>query len=339
MIPSPSQCADDHSAPRLSIFQPGGSTDASPLVFGSKSMKRILAMAKRFARSSASILICGESGTGKELVSRLIHESSPRMKGNFVSVNCAAVPDLLVESEFFGHAKGAFTGADSRRIGHFELADKGTLLLDEISETSLETQSKLLRVLEERVVQPVGSNQPKTVDVRVVATTNRVLGTEVSAGRFRLDLFHRLNVLQITIPPLRERPTDIELLANHFVDRFRFENQLEIVGLSPEALKKMIAYHWPGNVRELRNVVHRACIVAEESKIAPADIVLDALPIAGQDEQRFRGKQLREVEKILILDGLSRLNGNKDEIARELGISKRTLNNKLARYRQETEKV
>ena len=335
MLPSPATNLATSSPPRLSLYQPNESSATSSLVFASIAMKRILKLARKFARSSGSILICGESGTGKELISRMIHQESPRCRENLVAVNCAAVPELLVESEFFGHARGAFTGAVSQRKGHFELADKGTLMLDEISETSQETQSKLLRVLEERMVQPVGSTQPRFVDVRVVATTNRPLRQEVDEGRFRLDLFHRLSVLCLEVPPLRERPADIELFAKHFVEKFRFENETNLEGVSIEAMKKLAAYHWPGNVREIRNVIHRACIVAEGPCIQPMDIQLESFAIAQNQEKHFRGKSLRDVEKILILDGLSRLNGNKEKVAKELGISKRTLNNKLARYREE----
>ncbi len=232
------------------------------LAFQSPQMNELVQLATRFAKSSASILITGESGTGKELFSRLIHEKSGRPKSRFHAFNCAAVPEALIESEIFGHERGAFTGALQKRIGYFERANGGTLLLDEISEIPVTVQAKLLRVLEEQEVQPLGSECVQKIDVRIVATSNRDLKQEVAEGRFRADLFHRLNVLQISIPPLRDRVADIPLLVLNFMEQFRCESQIGIKKIDQQAMAALCRYRWPGNVRELRNVIHRACILA-----------------------------------------------------------------------------
>ncbi len=307
----------------------------SGLVFQSTAMKQLLREAYQFARNSASILITGESGTGKELLCQFVHSCSKRRENNFVAVNCAAIPELLVESEFFGHSRGAFTGAFQQRIGHFERAHGGTILLDEISEIPLSTQSKLLRVLEEKEVQRVGSNESRKIDVRVIATSNRDLRQEVANGNFRLDLYHRLNVLNLNIKPLRERKADIPCLANHFIQLYKSESENAIYGMTAKAKDELLDYKWPGNVRELRNIIQRATILCRQHLIST-----DCLPtfelLANKTEgTELRGKSLKEVERILIIDSMVAHKGDKNSVANELGITTRTLNSKLKAYRED----
>jgi DNA-binding NtrC family response regulator len=304
------------------------------LAFQSKQMNDLVQLAVQFAESSASIMITGESGTGKELFSRLIHEKSGRPKEKFHAFNCAAVPEALIESEIFGHEKGAFTGAHQKRIGYFERADGGTLLLDEISEIPLSVQAKLLRVLEEQEIQPIGSDYLQKIDVRIVATSNRDLKREVAEGRFRADLFHRLNVLEICIPPLRDRVTDIPLLVLHFIEKFRGESKNGIEKITREAMSVLCRYSWPGNVRELRNVIHRACILASTGEITP-----ETLPDLEESETNpgdsLIGLPLAVAERRLIITCLKKFHGNKKSAAEELGVTARTLSNKLKLYREQ----
>ncbi|TVS17405.1 MAG: sigma-54-dependent Fis family transcriptional regulator [Planctomycetaceae bacterium] len=301
------------------------------LVFRSEAMRSIVDQAERFARSSATVLLSGESGTGKELVARLIHENSPRAHQRYVRVNCAALPETLTESELFGHDRGAFTGAMMERVGRFEWADKGTLLLDEISEVSLGTQAKLLRVLEEQELQRIGDNATRTVDVRVIATTNRDLAKEAQHGGFREDLYYRLNVLQIELPPLRDRPEDIPILVRWFLTAFSHESEGRVRDVSPSALHALTKYAWPGNVRQLRNVIHRACILARSQAIQPGDLPeLSAAEPRVPDE--FHDLSLAEIERRVILSCLSRHGGNKSAVARQLGITPRSIANKLKAY-------
>lgn len=309
------------------------------LCFQSKEMAEFFRLAELYAKSSACVLITGESGTGKELFSRLIHDKSTRAHQPLVAVNCAAIPEQLVESELFGHEKGAFTGALNRRVGFFERASRGTLLLDEISEIPVEMQAKLLRVIEEQEVQPVGGDCPRPVDVRIIATANRDLTEEVSSGRFRHDLYHRLNVVELQIPPLRQRVADIPLLIMYFVNLYRSESPVGISKVSKQAIKLLCEYQWPGNVRELRNVVHRACILN-----ADGEITVDSLPkkVVSPSESLdkcgvFEGMQLADVERQLIIACLRKYNGSKKLAAAELGVTARTLSNKMKLYDQSSE--
>ncbi len=306
-------------------------------------------MLRQFARSSAAVLITGESGTGKELFSRMVHVCSPRSQGPFVAVNCAALSETLFESELFGHARGAFTGAVEERAGYFELADGGTLLLDEISEIPPASQAKLLRAIEQQEVQRVGCRRTRPVDVRIVATSNRDLKREVQQGQFRADLYYRLNVLKLNVPPLRKRRSDIPLLVSHFVERFKREAETRVRGVAPEAMRKLSEYAWPGNVRELRNVIHRACVLCTGERIDVDCLTdMDDGAVGGDsachypDPARavdsldaFEGMELAEIERIVILSCLRRHGGNKTSAAAELGITSRTLRNKLDRYRLE----
>jgi DNA-binding NtrC family response regulator len=252
-----------YSAPRMST----SGTDASECVGTSASMRRVFQLVERLARVNTSVLIRGENGTGKELVARAIHYNSPRKDGPFVAVNCAAIPENLIESELFGHEKGAFTGADQRKIGRFQYAAKGTLFLDEIGDTSLATQVKLLRVLQEHTFTPVGSNREVRSDVRIVAATNQDLEKLIREGKFREDLFYRLSVMPIFLPPLRERKDDLPALTHHFIEKFNREHGRSIVGIESEAMEALEAFHWPGNIRELENAIEHAFVVETSDKI------------------------------------------------------------------------
>jgi DNA-binding NtrC family response regulator len=308
------------------------------LVTQSAKIRQLTKLATRIAKSSASVLLTGESGTGKELFAQLIHGSSHRSKKEFVRVNCAALPANLIESELFGHERGSFTDAVQTRIGRFELAHGGTLLLDEVSEIPVSTQAKLLRVLEEQEFERVGSNQTIQTDVRIVATSNRDLKEEVDKQNFRLDLYHRLNVIQIKIPSLRERSIDVPLLAMHFVNQFRKENEVRIQGFTSAAMQMLSQHDWPGNVRELRNLVHRACVLTTRAMIdvdcleslndAPAPVSSAPMP-----EQWLQTK-LADIEKQIIVAAIHKY-GNKRIVAEKLGVSTRTLSNKLRIYREQ----
>lgn len=296
-------------------------------------MKKIFAVADNVATSRASVLISGESGTGKELLARYIHARSPRALRRFVAINCAAVPEGLLESELFGYEKGAFTGADQRKLGKFEQAHESTFLLDEISEMSLPLQAKLLRVLQEGEVERLGGSQPIKVNVRIVATTNRDLEAMVRNGQFREDLFYRLNVIPLQVPALRARPADIELLARHFVDTSCVENQLPSKLLSDAALDKLKRYPWPGNVRELQNVIERSVLLASGQAIEADQILLSE--VTGPAEKSLApGMTVVEAEKLLIMKTLEFTRQNRTKAAEMLGISIRTLRNKLNEYRE-----
>ena len=324
--------------------------DDRSIVHQDPKTKRVLRLAEQVARSDASILITGPSGTGKELLARYVHLKSPRAKKRMVAVNCAAIPENLLESELFGHEKGAFTGAVARRIGRFEEADGGTILLDEISEMDLRLQAKLLRVIQERVVDRVGGGQPVKVDVRILATSNRNLQECVSRGTFREDLFFRLNVVDLPLPALRERPLDIPVLALHFVARFAEANDMPKPTLTPEALRRLESYPWPGNVRELENTMHRTVLLASGREIGPDDLLFtglgsDAMPAAGSaaldgpvgegGTRNLVGRTVADVERDLIIDTLSHCLGNRTHASTILGISIRTLRNKLRHYGEE----
>ncbi len=306
-------------------------------------MRQIFEKIKQVANSRATVLIEGESGTGKELVAQALHQLSSRKENPLISVHCAALSPQLLESELFGHEKGAFTGAMERRIGRFEEANHGTLFLDEIGEIDASTQVKLLRVLGERVIQRVGSNQSIPVDVRVIAATNRNLETMVKEGKFRDDLFFRLNVVRVTLPPLRDRREDLPLLMNAFVKELSRENDKRIVGLTPEAQQALQKYHWPGNVRELRMAIEHGVVLAQGERIDLKDLpdrvfaVSPASVSSGGVSLDPGNLNLMEMEQQMILLALRTTEGNRTEAAKKLGISRRTLHRKLKEYRLEGE--
>ncbi|MBF0132238.1 MAG: sigma-54-dependent Fis family transcriptional regulator [Magnetococcales bacterium] len=321
------------------------------LISSDANMKRLLNQIRRVGKSQATVLIQGESGTGKELIARFVHQVSDRSSQAFVALNCAALPENLLESELFGHSKGAFTGAITDRKGKFLQANGGTIFLDEISEMTLNLQAKLLRVLQEREVDPVGGRGAVPLDVRVVASTNRDLKEWAEDGKFREDLYYRLNVFPVSLPPLRKRPGDILLLANHFRKRFIIELGRNDIPFSPSALSAMEGYPWPGNIRELENVIQRALLMAEGRVIEPDDLMIDFEPsdnesgpapfsshsaaVHGDNAEAIRlpiGTTVREMEEILIHRTLDEVNGNRTRAAELLGISIRTLRNKLNEY-------
>jgi two-component system response regulator FlrC len=325
--------------------------ETQSLVYGSAAISKLLAMADQIAPSDASILITGESGTGKEVIARYIHKKSKRAGNAMISVNCAAIPENLLESELFGHEKGAFTGAVGRRIGKFEEADGGTILLDEISEMDLRLQSKLLRVLQEREVDRIGGNKPVKVNIRVLATSNRNMQDEVKKGHFREDLYFRLNVIALTMPALRERRDDILPLADYFIEKYSKANGIPARKLTDAALQKLTQYHWPGNVRELENTMHRTVLLATGSLIDAEAIFLQGAPEpvaatvptfahnaahsakpASGNTGGLVGRTVDSVEQELILDTLNYCLGNRTHAANILGISIRTLRNKLKQY-------
>ena len=320
--------------------------ETQSVIYASAAMEKTIAMADQIAPSDASVLITGESGTGKEVIARYIHRKSKRASGPMISVNCAAIPENLLESELFGHEKGSFTGAVARRIGKFEEANDGTILLDEISEMDLRLQSKLLRVLQEREVERIGSNKPVKVNIRVLATSNRNLQDEVKKGGFREDLYFRLNVINLDMPALRDRTEDILPLAKHFIEKYSKANGVPTRKLSDKALAKMIGYHWPGNVRELENTMHRTVLLATGKEIEPDAVLLQAAPPAAEASGgrpalvksgaptagNLVGRTVDDVEQELILDTLSHCLGNRTHAANILGISIRTLRNKLKTY-------
>ena len=314
--------------------------ESSAIIHGPGPMEKTLALASRIAPSGATVLIVGESGTGKELVARAIHQKSKRSKQKFVCVNCAAIPENLLESELFGHEKGAFTGAIARRIGKFEEADGGTLLLDEISEMDPRLQAKLLRAIQEREIDRVGGSQPVKVDIRLLATTNCDLAEEVRSGRFREDLYFRLNVVTVSLPPLRERPEDIKLLARHFGAKYAEVNDLPERPLDPRVIAMLTSHSWRGNVRELENTLHRAVLLAKGETITPEDILLSNELDAGGDAEggsaegasAMVGRTVADVERDLIINTLQHCLGNRTHAANILGISIRTLRNKLKLY-------
>lgn len=310
---------------------PAVSASQFGMVGKSAAMQYLLSEIALVAPSEATVLIHGDSGTGKELVARAIHASSARREKPLVALNCAALNESLLESELFGHEKGAFTGADKRREGRFVEADGGTLFLDEIGDISPMMQVRLLRAIQEREVQRVGSNQTIPVDVRLIAATHRDLAEEVNAGRFRQDLYYRLNVVAIEVPSLRQRREDIPLLADHFLQRFAERNRKAVKGFTPQAMDLLIHYDWPGNIRELENAVERAVVLLTGEYVSerelPLAIASTPIPLAqSQDIQ-----PLVEVEKEVILAALEKTGGNKTEAARQLGITRKTLLAKLSR--------
>ena len=313
------------------------------LIYGDKKTEAVLKMAKQVAPSEANILLTGESGTGKEIFSRFIHDNSKRANKKFVAVNCAAIPETLLESELFGYEKGAFTGAVARRIGKFEEASDGTLLLDEISEMDIKIQSKLLRAIQEKEIDRIGGKAPIKVNTRIIATSNRNLSEAVKNGTFRQDLYYRLNVVNINIPPLRERADDIVVLAKHFVKKYSELNDISLKPLSKEAEDKLKNYLWPGNVRELENTIHRAVLLSTGEEIDADAVILndeDAIinkPKTGEEMSggEFVGRTVANMERTLIIDTLKHTMGNRTTAANILGISIRTLRNKLKQYEEE----
>ncbi len=327
------------------------SDDDRPLVTRDPSMLAVMKLADQIAASEASILITGESGVGKEVMARYVHKKSKRADKPFISVNCAAIPENLLESELFGHEKGAFTGALARRIGKFEEADGGTLLLDEISEMDVRLQSKLLRAIQEREIDRVGGSKPVKINIRILATSNRDLGVAVREGVFREDLLYRLNVVNLAIPPLRDRPGDVAALSEHFIKKYALVNGVAERPLSAEARRRLLSHRWPGNVRELENAMHRAVLLASGAEIeetairlpdgqplapAPADSAAQAafrgVNAADAAARAFVGHTVAEIEQQLILDTLVHTLGNRTHASNILGISIRTLRNKLKEY-------
>ncbi len=339
------------------------SDESHKLIYKDPAMGDLVRMAEQVAGSNASILITGESGTGKEIIARHVHRNSRRKDKSFIAVNCAAIPENLLESELFGHEKGAFTGAVAKRIGKFEEANGGTLLLDEISEMDVRLQAKLLRVVQEQEVDRVGSTKPVKVDVRIVATSNRDLQTEVQNGHFREDLYFRLNVVNLMLPSLRNRPQDLEVLSAHFIRKYAEANDVQALPITPEAMNKIKSYTWPGNVRELENAMHRAVLMGGPEYIDERAIIINSMPnrtdttppppqpapqptkmasgygasgaATGGGTTQMVGRTVAEVEQELIIDTLQHCIGNRTHAANILGISIRTLRNKLKSYSEQ----
>lgn len=304
------------------------SNNSKEIITSDENMKNLLQLTGSVAASDMTVLILGESGTGKEVLARYIHKASRRNKKPLVAVNCAAIPDNLLESELFGHEKGAFTGALDKKAGKFELAHGGTILLDEIGEMTSTLQAKLLRVLQEKEIDRIGGKQPLPVDVRVIATTNRDLQKEIAEGRFREDLYFRLSVFPILLPPLRERPEDIKLLAGHFAEKYSKELNKTISGFTGEAVELLKTRRWKGNIRELENAVHRAVLIARGEFIGVEDFMLEGNVSQGTANEG----SIKDMEMDLIVKTLETTNGNKTKAARLLGVSVRTIRNKLSGY-------
>ena len=317
--------------------------EPTSIICRSSAMKEVLKLAKQVATSDANILITGESGTGKEVISRFVHIHSKRKGRDLISVNCAAIPDNLIESELFGHEKGAFTGAVGRRIGKFEESDNGTLLLDEISEIDIKLQAKLLRAIQEKEIDRIGGTKPIKLNIRIIATSNRDLQDEVRQGNFRNDLYFRLNIIHIKLPSLRERKEDIAIFAKHFIEKYSQNNEIPIKPLSDDALVRLENYAWPGNVRELENTMHRAVLITTGDSIDSNSIILseDDTPHAdntnagiASDSDEFVSQTVESAERDLILKTLDHCIGNRTHAAHILGISIRTLRNKLKAYNE-----
>jgi len=304
------------------------------IVYGSPEMENILRLLRRVTGTETTVLIQGETGTGKELVARFIHRESNRRDQVFIPVNCGAIPKDLVESEFFGHSRGAFTGATQEKKGYFEMADGGTIFLDEIGEAPSELQIKLLRVIQESEIMPVGYHQPKKVDVRIIASTNRDLKAEVAANRFRQDLFFRINVFSITIPPLRERKKDILPLAEYFLKQFSKKLNRRTGSFSDQTKELLLFYSWPGNVRELQNEIERVVLLSDAEKGVGPELLSDHIRQSNRQSLPSEGElktAVRELEEAMIRNTLTRLNQNKSRAARALGISRQSLLEKLRR--------
>lgn len=313
-------------------FEPEGFIGKSP------AMRSLAEMLATVAPSEATVLITGESGTGKEVAAKMLHARSNRAKGPFVAINCAALTETLLESELFGHEKGAFTGAEKQRDGRFLAADKGSIFLDEIGEMSMAMQAKLLRVIQEREIQRVGGDRTVKVDVRILAATNRDLRREVEEGRFRQDLYYRLNVVALHLPPLRERVEDIPNLAMHFLRRFAAANGKLVKGFTPAAMDRLLKYPWPGNVRELENTVERAVVLLMGEYVGERELPPALVDAAGETDASLpslSGMTLEEVEFAAVREALESSGGNKSEAARRLGITRKTLQAKLDKMREQ----
>lgn len=315
------------------------------IITNDRKMRELIQLGKTVAQSKATVLIQGESGTGKELLAQLIHRNSNRSMRPFVAINCAAIPDTLLESELFGYERGAFTGAIAAKAGKFESANGGTLLLDEVSEMDLKLQAKLLRVIQEAEVDRIGGRRPIPIDVRIIATTNRNLSDCVKEGTFREDLYYRLNVVNLIVPNLRDRIGDVRLLANHFVQATARKNGKNVTQVSPEAMGVLEHHAWPGNIRELENVIERAVLTAAQSTISVRDLSIarqepEVAQALAEESGEFGakpwapGRTLDDIERSVILTALEYHKGNRTHTAKALGISIRTLRNKLAEYRQ-----
>ena len=313
--------------------------DSMPLVGRSPAMQEIYRMLARMMQTDLTVMITGESGTGKEVVARFIHQQSNRAAGPFVGVNCAAIPEHMMEATLFGHEKGAFTGAHQTRPGKFEVCDGGTLLLDEISEMSLELQAKLLRVLQEREVERIGAHKPRSVDVRVLATSNRDLKEAVREGRFREDLYFRLSVFPLQLEPLRQRVEDIVPLAEWFLAKHGARMGRPDAALSPAAREVLVTHPWPGNVRELENAIQRALVMVDGTAVEPEHLGIDGPSAAAAPDGAALETRVRDAEETLIQQTLASCNGRRKDAARALGISERTLRYKLARLREREELV
>jgi two-component system response regulator FlrC len=331
--------------------------ESTSIIHQDPATQRAIKLADQIAPSDASVLITGESGTGKEVMARYLHAKSRRASADFVALNCAAIPENLLESELFGHEKGAFSGAIARRVGKFEEANGGTLLLDEVSEMDPRLQAKLLRAIQEREIDRVGGSKPVKVDVRILATSNRDLRDSVKKGEFREDLYYRLNVVNLALPSLRERPMDVPLLAEHFAKKYTEANGMPARPIAKAAMDMLKGYHWPGNVRELENTLHRAVLLASGDEIGPEAIMLTEMPEperepasrpvtpapsaeaapapAGDGAAGLVGRTVADVERDLIIDTLGHCLGNRTHAATILGISIRTLRNKLKQYTEE----
>jgi DNA-binding NtrC family response regulator len=304
--------------------------ERSVLVYQGEPMERIIDMVTRVAPTDSTVLITGESGTGKGLVARKIHQLSQRARRPFITVDCGTLVETLFESELFGHVKGSFTGADANKIGKFELAQYGTLFFDEISNIGLEVQAKLLRAVEERKISKVGSHRVITVDVRIIAATNKDLTRAIKDGSFREDLFYRLNVVLIQMPPLRERKGDIPLLAQHFLEKYNARLRKNLKGITPEALELLVRHDWPGNVRELENTVERLVVLSSGPYLEPRDLSFAGTILSPATEAS--SMSLKDLERDHIIQTLQRFDGHKSETARALGIDRKTLREKLRRY-------
>jgi two-component system NtrC family response regulator len=302
------------------------------IIYASGKIEEVLSLAFRAAKSDASVLVTGESGTGKELIAGAIHTLSPRKDKNFVTANLAALPETLIEAELFGHEKGAFTGADRRRTGKFEFASGGTIFLDEIGELPPGIQVKLLRVLQDKNITRLGSNEEIKVDVRLVCATNKNIEEEIHNGNFRQDLFYRLNVIRIHVPPLRERREDIPLLTDHFIRIHAQKEKKPIKGITDEAMKTLLKYHFPGNVRELQNIIERAIVLARSEFITKGELPVPMARTSRSVQSGRLSEAVVRLEKEMIVQALDRANGNQTKAASELGISERVLRYKIKKY-------
>lgn len=311
-------------------------------IFADEKMLRIREIIHQIADANVPVLITGESGTGKDLVARMIHAYSGRKDQNFLSANCASLPSAILESDLFGFEEGAFPGATQKQTGKFQQANNGTILLEEVTETDQNLQAKLLRAIQESVIEPLGSNKEQSINTRIIATTNRDLPKTVAEGKFRQDLFYRLYVIHLEIPPLRERRKDIEVLARHFVKSYSIQFKGQTITLTADAMQKLKNYNWPGNVRELQNVLQRAVLMNQSNTITAAELHLEAKPIT-QDMEWVKylpiGRKMRDVEVQFIIETLKKHNGNRTHSAKTLGISLRTLRNKINEFTIEGHEV